>query len=195
MTQMAPGRWGGRRQRSSVGEKRDPTLPRSGYGPKRLLDASSVGQKASPDDPDPSGSSVGFSHFGKGQIHVRSLHHPLTTRYLLHGTWFSVINVSDSPGIVTKTTAGSQPDPPGRPHLGFPLPSPLWRIFFVVFIVQIIQEVIRLKNPLGKKRGEGLLQRKPRHGSREKKEKLGSEVHQGGFGSPVSSQIRSKPVI
>ena len=152
MTQKAPGRRGGRRQRSGVGEKRDPTLPRSGYGPKRLLDASSVGQKASPDDPDPSGSSAGLSRFGKGQIRVRSLHHPLTTRYLLRGTWFSVMNVSDSPGIVTKTTAGSQPDPPGCPHLGFPLPSPLWRIFFVVFVVQIIQEVIRLKNPLGKKR-------------------------------------------
>lgn len=52
-----------------------------------------------------------------------------------------------------QNNARTQPDPPGCPHLGFPLPSPLGRIFFVVFVVQIIQEVIRLKNPLGKKKG------------------------------------------
>lgn len=40
-------------------------------------------------------------------------------------------------------------------HLCFPLPPPLWCVLLIVLIIQIIQEIVRLQDALGKRGRRG----------------------------------------
>lgn len=90
---------------------------------------------------------------GKGQSWVGSLPMVGGGAGGASGGPFGTGDVRDSLGIGTKMGLGPPRPPPPPAHLGLPLPPSLRGVFLVVFVVQVVQEIIRLQDALGKGRG------------------------------------------